>query len=108
MQDVGAAYEKLGRYEVALLILEKVLAGVEKIFAPEHEEEFTRILELIGNVYTNLENHACALKFFERALGGLEKAIDSEDEGICRLQELIEKEKKTIAWETGIEYDPQF
>lgn len=90
-----------------MLILEKALAGVEKILAPEHEEDLTGILELIGTVYANIENHACALKFFERALAGLEKAIDSDDEDVRRLHESIEKEKKTIAWETGIECDPQ-
>ncbi|CAI7585449.1 unnamed protein product [Penicillium pancosmium] len=108
MKDIGATYEKLGRYEDALLILEKALAGLEKIFAPEDEEYLSGILELIGTVYSNLEKHPCALKFFERAVTEQEKAIESDDEDIRRLHELIEKEKKTIAWETGIECDPQF
>lgn len=101
-------YEKLGRYEDALLILEKALAGLEKIFAPEDEEYLSGIIELIGTVYSNLEKHPCALKFFERAVTEQEKAIESDDEDVRRLHELIDKEKKTIAWETGIECDPQF
>ncbi|KAJ5535569.1 hypothetical protein N7513_008755 [Penicillium frequentans] len=106
-QSVGATYKMLGQYEDALYHLEKALAGLEKILAPEHQD-ITDTLELIGAVYANLEKHECALKFFEKALVGLGKAIESDDEAIYRLHHLIEKEKKTIARETGMYCDPQF
>ena len=76
LRDVGIAYEYTGRYAEARAAYEREIAGLERIYGPDHPNVATSLTNL-GNVLTELRDfngarrqHARAIAIFERTFGG--------------------------------------